>query len=57
MLRNSIRRHRLQRDKRDDRPSCRVSNGLKNISFHNIKQEYATIQLHMSNAIERFRMI
>ena len=54
MLRNSIRRHRLQRDQRNDRPPRRISYGLENISFHNFEQEYATKQLHMSSATERF---
>ena len=55
MLRNSIRRHCLNRNQRNDRPPCRVSYGLENISFHNFEQEYATKRLRMSNATERFR--
>ena len=55
MLRNSIRRHRLQRDQRNDGPPRRVSYGLENVSFHDYKQEYATKRLRMSSATERFR--
>src|SRR5258706_4144888 len=55
MLGNSIRRHRLDRDQRNDRPACRVGYGLENISFHDYEKEYATKRLRMSSATERFR--
>jgi len=55
MLGNSIRRHRLQRDQSNDRAPRRISYGLKNVSFHDFEQQYATNQLHMSSATERFR--
>ena len=50
-----VRRHRLKCDQGDDRPAGRISDGLENISFHDVGQEYATKRLHMSSATERFR--
>jgi hypothetical protein len=47
MLRDRVRRHRLQRDQRNDRPPRRVSYGLENVSFHNCEDDYATNRLHM----------
>jgi len=54
ILGDRIRRHRLNRYQRNDRPPRRISYGLKNVSFHINEQQYATIQLHMSSATERF---
>lgn len=47
MLRNRVRRHRLQRDQRDDRPPRRVGYCLENVSFHDHEAHYATKRLRM----------
>jgi hypothetical protein len=56
MLGDRVWRHGLQGDERNDRPPGRVGYGLENVSFHNCGHNYATIQLRMSSATERFRV-